>query len=231
MKPFLLLTMLLTTSAFAASSDDRRSVQVSGEGIVKVEPDQVKLQFGIESNNRDLVKAKDDNTTRTKKLLDALKKFNIPSQDIQTGLVQINPRYDYVNNRQTLAGYVAMKQISVTIKDVNNYGKILNAVLEAGADHVSGIQFDTSKSEELKKEARKRAVADAKSKAEMLAGELNQKIGPPLNIQEGETPTAIPFHRGGMMAQAMEAKSSPEDVLSPGEITVRASVTVRFQLQ
>lgn len=230
MKRFSLCILFLAATALAAPNDERRSIQVSGEGTVKVVPDEVKLQFGIESNNRSLVQAKDDNTARSKKVIDALKKFNVSSKDIQTGFVQISPRYDYVNGRQSFAGYTANKQIAVTLKDIDNYGKILNAVVDAGADHVSGVQFDTSKTDELKKEARKRAIADAKAKAEMLAGELNQKIGPPLFIQEGDVPVAFPNVPGGAM-RAMEAKASPEDTLSPGEITIRASVTVRFQLQ
>jgi uncharacterized protein YggE len=222
---FLLSAPLLS----AAAAEEPRSVQVNGEGVVKVEPDQVKLQFGIESNDRVLVKAKDDNTARTKKLLDTLKALGVASKDIQTGFVQINPRYEYANNRQVLVGYTAMKQLSVTLKDLQNYGKVLNGVIEAGADHVNGVQFESSKADELKDEARKRAVADAKRKAQLLAGELNQKVGVPLSIQESEAPVYQPVFRGAMAMKAMDA--SPEDTLSPGEITVRSAVTVRFQLQ
>jgi uncharacterized protein YggE len=228
MKRLLLLALLFSLPAFGA--EEPRSIEVSGEGVVKAEPDQVTLQFGIESNDRDIVKAKDDNAQKTKKLLDALKKFNIPSKDIQTGYIQINPRYDYTNGRQVFNGYVAMKQLSVTLRDLNEYGKVLNAVIEAGVDHVNGLQFEHSKANELKMEARKRAVADAKTKAELLAGELKQKVGQPLLIQESDVPTAVPMFRGDFRAMAMKGAAA-EDTISPGETTVRATVVVRFQLQ
>lgn len=80
-------------------------------------------------------------------------------------------------------------------------------------------------------EARKRAVADAKARAELLAGELKQKVGRPLLIEEGSAPVFQPMVRG-FAAMAMDRKAaSPEDVVSPGETTISATVTVRFELQ
>jgi uncharacterized protein YggE len=227
MKRISFLLLLLAAPAFC---EEPRSIQVDGQGIVKAEPDQVTLQFGIESNDRDLVKAKDDNTQKTKQLLDALKKFDIPSKDIQTGSVQINPAYDWINGKQTLRGYTAMKQISITLKDLNTYGKVLNAAVDAGVVHVNGLVFGNSKEDELKMEARKRAVADAKARAELLAGELKQKVGRPLMIQETSVPIYQPMVRGFAM-MASDKRVSPEDTVSPGETTVSATVTVRFELQ
>jgi len=226
MKRYLLLLALLAAPTFAA---EPRSIQVAGEGTVKAEPDQVKLNFGIESTDRSLVKAKDDNAQKTKQFLGALKKFDIPAKDIQTGYIQISPRYDYNNGKQVFNGYVAMKSLSVTLRELNEYGKILNAVIEAGVDHVNGLQFEHSKQDELMMEARKRAIANAKSKAEILAAELKQKVGQPLEIIEGGmTPPAMPMYR--MQAMSMK-ESAVNDVLSPGENSITTSVTVRFELQ
>jgi uncharacterized protein YggE len=96
---------------------------------------------------------------------------------------------------------------------------------------VSGLTFDNSKTDDLKMEARKRAVADAKTKADVLAAELHQKVGAPLFIQEGAAPSQPPVFRGAMMMRAMAKDAAVEDSVSPGENTIRATVTVRFQLQ
>ncbi len=230
MKKLVALTLLLAAPAFSAEAP--RSIQVTGEGLVRTEPDLVKLNFGIESNDRDLNKAKEDNAQKTKKLMDALKKFNVPSKDIQTGYIQINPNYDWNGGKRSFRGYTAMKSLSITLRDVNEYGKILNAVIDAGVDHVNGLQFEHSKAEELKMEARKRAVANAKARAELLASELKQKIGLPLEIIEGEIPVIRPMFRAMAANDAMMMKGgAAEDSIAPGETTISATVTVRFQLQ
>lgn len=205
-------------------------VQVTGEGDVSVQPDQVVVGFGIDTAAPQLAAARDENATRTQNLLNQLKKLGVDSKDIRTNFLQIGPRYDYINGKRKFVEYTAHKSFTVTINDVAGYGKILQAALDAGVEQVSGVQFKTSKEKELEEEARKRAIADARRKADTLAGAAGRKVGPVLLIEENAVGgVAVPMY--AMVRQKSMMADAPEDQLAPGEITVRANVNVRFTLQ
>jgi hypothetical protein len=136
-------------------------------------------------------------------------------------VIDVNPSY--------FVSYVAVSQAwTGKEKQAGPGAKVLNAVVDAGVTQMSGGQFSSSKEKELRAEARKRAIQNAKEKATAMAAELNQKIGLPLQIEEagGQGPV-MP-----MQALAWRAKSvSAEDSISPGEMTIQSNVMVRFELQ
>jgi len=224
--------LLSLTPARAEAKSSEKIIQVIGEGKVQIEPDEVVLRFGIETANKNLRAAKDENVIRTKRLLQSLKKHKIPDKKIKTSRIQINPRYRYDRGKRNFQEYSVRKDWTVTLTDLSKYGKVLNTVLEAGVEYVSGGQFQSSKSEDLKKQARKKAVYNAKKKAQEMAGYLGKSIGEPVYIEEIHSQT--PIYRPYAAAAALEARSPgsvQEDVLSPGEITVKASVKVHFELK
>jgi len=180
---FLILTGILSPAVWAAASP-KRSIDVVGEGEVKTKPDQVVLRFGIEISNPKLIAAKNENVRRTKSLLSSLKKAGIKEEKIQTTQIQIHPQYKYDRGERKFIGYKVRKDFTIEMSDIKGYGKVLNVALNAGVEHVSGVQFKTSKLETLKEKAREHAAKDAKKKAAILAGNFNQKIGKPIRIQD-----------------------------------------------
>lgn len=208
-----------------------RSIRVTGEGEIKVTPDQAVFRFGVQTENIKLEEAKNENSRKTKKLLKALQKLGVKQKNIQTARIQINPVYRYDRGKRIFTHYAARKDFTITVNDLDNYGKILNAAVAAGVENVSGIQFQSSRLEDLKAEARKKAARNAKQKAADLAAVFGQKIGEPLSIQENvQFERPVPVIRGMEMA-ARRAPAPPEDQIAPGEMTVRATLAVEFELK
>ncbi|MDR9457484.1 MAG: SIMPL domain-containing protein [Salegentibacter sp.] len=226
MKKLLLLTaILLSVGAFAQEDKMNQGIFVSGEGIVKVVPDQVVIKSQIEHEgvNANTVKKENDQTADA--ILKYLKSQDIPEKNIQTDYVNLNKRYNYNDKSYT---YVARQAISITLEDLDKYEEIISGLLENGLNGISGIQFKSSEVEIHKTEARKRAVLAAKRKAEEFAGPLNQEVGKAITISESSGNNFQPVYR--MADMKMSEESGSQETLSPGEMEIRVKVNVGFQL-
>src|SRR3954462_15830904 len=176
--------LLLSTPAFAAEVVPPREISVTGDAEVKVAPDQVILTLAVETNDKDLLVAKSQNDARVKKVLAITQDFKIDAKHVQTDVITIEPRFAE-NNRTTLLGYWVRKQIVICLKDVPRFEELLTAVLKAGTNYVPGVEFQNTEMRKYRDQARQMAIRAAKEKATALAGELGQKIGKPLSINEG----------------------------------------------
>lgn len=230
----LIMTGLLTSASAADTKPSERFIQVMGEGEVKVEPDEVTLGFQIETFGRDLKEVQAENAQRTASVMETLKKFNVPPKDIQTSHAQISPRYDFNNGKRKFREYYSIKSFTLKLRDLSNYGAVLNALMDSGVENVGGVVFGSSKEKQLQLEARRKAAQDAKIKAEALASELGVKVGKPLSISEntfGGPPMPMFRAKAANMAMMAEAAPMPEDSLAGGEMEIKTQVTIQFELQ
>src|SRR5262249_21296435 len=138
-------------------------------------------------------------------------------KDIQTTNISVNPRYSQPpaprpNQVQTnefvprIVGYEVNNQVEITARDIGKLGVLLDAVVQAGANQMHNIRFRIDEPEKLMDQARRQAMADARRRAEQLAGEAGVVVGSPLSIQEsGALPPPSPrpmFGRSMMLAEA-----------------------------
>lgn len=219
---------VFSLSLASAAEREPRYVEVTGEGEASGAPDRVRVDLGLESFAKSVKDAQQANARQTRDLLDALKSLKIEPKDVRTNAVQVEPRYEYEGGKRRLIDYAARKNFTVLIRDISRYGLIVDAALEAGVKQVGGARFETSEAESLEEEARKRAAADARRKAEVLAAALGETAGRPLSIVEAGPAGPVPL--GGPALRAAAAESVP-DQLAPGELTFHATVQVRFELE
>ena len=213
----------------AAADDPAPYVETTGVGEIMVRPDRVTMTFGVESESRQLDEARNENAKKVRAVLAALKKAGVRDNKIQTRMVQIAPRYRYDKGRRTFEAYTASQSFDVTMDDVEAYGRVFQAALDAGADQAGGIRFDASRREALEAEARARAATNARDKAKDYAEALGKTVGAPLILRE--TAEGVPEPFMPMAAQTFRAADKVESTVAPGEITIRASVTARFALR
>ncbi len=223
----------------AESNEDPGLITVTGDAEVRVIPDEVLLTLGIETWNSDLGRAKQQNDSRTRQVLATAQRFGVESRHIQTDHISIQPVYeDY--NQLDLEGYYVRKTIVITLKDLSKFEDLLAAEIEAGANHVHGIQFRTTELRQHRDKARSLAVQAAKEKAMAMAGELHQTIGQPRSLHENQVGWWSGYnswwgHRGGMMTQnviqEVNGVTFSEETIAPGQITVRAQVSASFELK
>lgn len=207
-------------------------VSVSGVGEVRVPPTEVVVNLGVETRGNTLNAARNETDKRAAAIIRYLKKQGVDAKDIQTSYVTLQPMYGGREYTRTVTnGYMAQKNMTVTIKRLNKFDEILSGIYEAGANHVHGIQFQVSDLDRLMAEARKKAVADATQKATALTSELNAKVGRVYAIQEGGSSGGHrPMYKAAMMeSAAYDAVAGP--TIAGGEVVVTANVDVSFVIE
>jgi uncharacterized protein YggE len=231
----LLLVLTPVAGAFADDDDDDRplrTIVVSGIGEVQASPDTARINAGVVTEAEDAKTALSANTAAMSTLFKALKSMGIAPNDMQTSNFSIAPRYAPYNRQQPvkekrIIGYRVSNSVAVRVRDLSSLGQMLDSLAGAGANKINGITFYVDKADSLMDDARRKAVADARQKAELYAAEAGVKLKRVLNIREGGArPGPRPVFR--TMAAPDRAASVP---VATGEQTIRASVSVTYGLK
>ena len=203
-------------------------ITVSGEGKIKIVPDQGIISLGVENTGKEAAEVKKANDVIIDKILKFIKSNNIPSADFQTTNVSLNKNYDYEKKKYN---YVASQTITVTLKDLTKYNEFMMGITETGVTNIHGVEFKSSKMETYEAEARKKAILNAKQKALDYVSVLNQKIGMVLIISDNSQPHhPQPKFKGAMMSMHAD-ESAPKEILTIWEIEINANVQVTFVLE
>jgi uncharacterized protein YggE len=199
-------------------------VTVTGEGQVNVTPDLAVIRAGITTRAKAAREASEANAKAMTPVMATLKEAGIAEQDIQTSRLSLQPfREARPNELDRLAGFQASNQLTIKVRDLNKISDIIDRMVSAGANDVSGVNFVVSTPSKALDQAREQAVADARRKAEIYARAANVRLGAAVSI--AEEGSAAP---GPIMAQRMSAAAATP--ISIGEETQRVSVTVSFEL-
>jgi uncharacterized protein YggE len=226
MKKILFVALLLSTVlTFGQQQPPQQSlVNVTGTGTVHIVPDKVLIKARVEHSGKSAAEVKAQNDKVVNGIIKYLKSKGIEAKNFQTEYLNLNKDYNY-NTKETF--YSANQAISIQLNDLKRYEEIMSGLLETGLNRIDGIEFQTSKREELESEARKLAVLNAREKASEYAQALGQSIGQAHSISEVETGNFPPMYR------AMEMKSADSEekqTIAPGEMEITSKVNVGFIL-
>ncbi len=210
-------TALLPLSAHAAD----KLVTVTGEATVSIAPDMAVIRIGVTTQGKTAREASEANGNQMTAVLAAIKDAGIATKDVQTSRLSLQPQYDPNKGTARLLGFRVTNQVTVKIRDTDKLPAVLDRAISAGANEMSGIEFVVSEQSRLLDEARTEAVADARRKAELYAKAAGAKVGAVIVIsEEGSAPPP-------RVMQALRAGAAP---VAPGEQTLRAVVTVSYEL-
>lgn len=226
------LLILITFFTIMSQAQENKSqvpqVTVSGEGKVKVTPDQAFITVSIDTKGTKAIDVKKENDIAVEKVLQFIKKMKLPKEDVITERVALNPNYDYEKKKHN---YMANQTIIIKLKDLSKYDELSEGLIDNGVNRIDNVEFKSSKLEALQSEARKLAMKDAKLKAEDYVSVLGQKIGKALLISDNsQAYYPQPMYKGNMMAMDASAGGEPRQTLAIGEIEITANVTVSFTL-
>lgn len=196
-------------------------VTVTGEATIAVAPDTATMRIGVSSQEKTAREASEANAKQMTSVLAAIKSAGIADRDVQTSRLSLQPQYDPNKGTPHLTGFQATNQVTVRIRDIDRLPTVLDRAIAAGANEMSGIEFTVSEQSKLLDQARADAIADARRKAELYATAAGAKLGHVVSIaEEGPAPPPRPM-------QTMRAGAVP---IAPGEQTLRAIITVSYEL-
>ncbi len=216
------------------------TISVNGNGKISSVPDQALINVGVATQAPTAQQALAANSEAMERLQALLKERGVAAKDVQTTQIQVHPQYNQqrpqppgqpqVEFVPRIVGYRVDNTVQVTSRQIDKLGALLDALVQAGANQIHGIQFRMGEPEKLLDEARKRAMADAKRKAEMLAGEAGVVLGSPVSIQEegaGSIPPPRPY--GARMMGMMAAESAVP--VAAGEQELSVTVQVIYEMK
>ena len=251
MKSILLTTVIIVLAMCSIQAqqtqlfDDRPKITVNGEAVVKVQPDQIIITLGIETWDKNIMAAKQENNDILKKAVVVIKESGIPDKDIQTDYLSIEPRYGDNYEKRNFIGYFVRNTFVVTLAEPDKVEDLVTGVLQSGVNYIHSINFQTTEFKKYREQARELALNTAKEKAEKMAGSLGQLVGDPVQISEGYGGSNWYYsswngwgygNRSNYMSQnVMQNIESGTDEISEtialGKISIKANVNVVFELK
>lgn len=163
-----------------------RTITVVGEGQVSIKPDTAHATIGVEVIKPTVKEASAENKKVIATVLDALKKQGIVEKDIQTsGFSIFAERFgqDGSGNADQVRYHVS-NNVMVVIRNLDKVGDVLDAAIEAGANNIYGVDFSLEDTSKIQSDARAKAIADAKAKAEDLGKLSGVTIGDVVSVSE-----------------------------------------------
>ena len=163
MKNLFLVLTLITTMVQAQDVKQIPQISVSGEAKIKVTPDEAIITVAVENTGKEAAEVKKKNDETVDKVLKIIKQSGIATADFQTQRVNLYKNYDYNAKKHN---YVANQTISIHLKDLSKYDKLMMDLVDSGINNIQGVDFKSSKIKDIERQARKNAMIDAKQKAE-----------------------------------------------------------------
>lgn len=223
---FSLLVCLVLANLFseAVMADAAQGIHVTGRAEISVEPDMARMTLQVSAQAQEALEVKKQIDEVTRSVLALTDKYKIARRDVTAAVVNLSPNYQYENNRRTVDGMQGSRTISVTLRELENYGDFMNAALSSGINSISGVSLDTSKRAQLEDEALDLAIANALERAAHVAKRFDVVLGPVSNVhvQAGHVEPR-------MMAMSRSADASGGD-FSGGEIDIRRDVQATFEI-
>jgi uncharacterized protein YggE len=202
-----------------------RQVSVLGHGEVKARPDTATIQIGIDTEAANAKDALAQNNTQAQALQQKLAELKIDTKDIQTSNFSISPTYG--NDGRQVTGYRVSNIVTVTIRNLDSAGTLLDQVVQAGANNIYGISFSVADTQKLMEQARQAAMADAKVRATQLATAGGASVGDVLIISENVSAPPVPMP----MLDRAAAQGAPSVPVQAGEQSISIDVQATFALR
>ena len=211
----------------------QNSISVSGTGDAYGTPDVADLQLGIDVKAGDAGQAIKQANDIMNAVRDAVKGKGVDEKDMQT--INFNVYPEDVTDKTTgqptgQRVYHVQNFLNVKVKDITRIGDVIDAGLGAGATNVSGLSFSVQDTSKLEAEARNRAIADAKARAQQLADGLGVKLGAPIIVTEGIVSPPPPYSAFST-ADGKSTASDGTTSVNPGQLQITVQVNISFAIQ
>jgi len=237
---FLLFTALNAFKDWQTPNPAVDTISISGTGEALVAPDIATFSFGVSADASKVADAQASVTAKTNAIFAALKKLGILDADIQTSDYSVYPKYTYTSTicqangicppqKQIPDGYTVSNSVTVKVRKVDNAGSALAAVGDNGGTNISGLSLTLDDPNAPQAAARAKAIADAKSKAQVLAKDLGVSLGQVVSFNdESNSGQPGPIY---MRAMAVDSAGSVPPTIATGQNKVTDNVTITYEIR
>ncbi|MEZ0392809.1 MAG: SIMPL domain-containing protein [Pseudobdellovibrionaceae bacterium] len=233
-----ILTLALGLPFFPQFSLAYDFVQVSGEGEIKAKPDFILVNATVYSRAQTAKEAQKINTKEMARIDKLLKQdFKVEAKDIQTSSFQVQPQYEYGKDKPIYKGINVQHALRIKFRKVDEVGNLLDRLVEVQNQEGFGVRVDelvfgTDQSKAYEVQALELAMNEAKARAQVLAKASGRTLSTVRKVSDSQISEIQirPMRSMGKMAMDMASETAPTQV-SPGEISVRAQVSVEYEIK
>ncbi len=214
------------SAADGIPADTPHTISVTGSGTAYSAPDTATAQVGVQTRDADPAAAVSANTEKMTSIIAALKAQGIEEKDIQTTNFSVSAQQEYDPQGQPTGKitFIVENMVSITVRDISKVGAVLSAVVDAGANNIYGVSFSSADQTGLEAQARDKAMADARARADQLAKAAGVSIDTVLSISESINNGPIPY----MYASRDVAQAGAPVPVQGGQIQVGIQVQVVY---
>jgi hypothetical protein len=249
----LAVNAIMASKYIGRESANQATISVAGTGDVSIKPDLAAMDFSVVSEAKTVADATADNNAKMNAIIDVAKSLGVDQKDLQTAGYSVNPRYDYVrqevsapssvpggaatsdliypSGKRILSGYDVTQTLTVKMRGemMNKIGQIIEEATAAGANQVGDLQFTVDDPDAVQAQAREIAIKDAKSKAEILAKQLNVKLVRITGYSDGGGYYPIAYAGKGVAMDTAQGVPAPN--IQTGENKITVSVNINYEIE
>ncbi len=232
--------VFLASGAFALELDKTAApaqLIVRGEAVFTVPADQLHVAIGVVTSAATAEEALEQNSSQMHKVEQALLDAGLLKDEIHTSRFQIQPQWHAgeqklpsPDRQARIVGYTVTNRFQVKTAKLDRAGKIIELSTMAGANLVDAIYFDLANPRQYRTRAIAEAYAHARADAEAAATASSVKLGPILSLQLDDASVAPVRVAGTFRAESAMLAAGAAPVINPADVTVRATVSVVFQI-
>lgn len=209
-----------------------QTISISGEGKAYAKPDIAIVDFGVNTQGQKSQDVLDKNNKTMNDIISAIKGQGVDEKDIQTSGYNLSPLYSYSRDGQRVFnGYSLDQQITVKIRNFDKIGDILAAAGESGANTIGSLQFTIENPETVRADARAKAIAQAKDKAQTMVNQAGLHIVKLENISEGYGSVPAPVYGMGMANSMKDISSVVAPSIQSGQMEIDITVNLTYQVK
>ena len=203
-------------------------ITVTGSGQVYVVPDMGYIDIGVRSQGATVIEAIAINNEQANAIQAALVEQGVEVEDIQTSNFNVYQQTDYDYQGSPTSTYYSVENtVYVTVHQLENLGKVLDAAARSGANNIYGVNFDVQDKSEAQSTARKLAIQSAQAQARELAQAAGIELGDLISIISPSISTT-PFYEYGMGGGGGMMETVP---ISSGQMPINAQVELTFAIK
>ncbi len=226
----LLVAILLSACAAGApaAQPQTRTMSVNGQAQVYATPDISYISIGVHSEDANAATAVANNNAEAQRVMDALKAKGVDAKDLRTNNFSIYPQDQFDKDGvKTGTHFIVDNTVYVTLRDISKIGDVLGAAVDAGANNISGIQFDVADKTSLLAGARDKAIENARTQAADLAKAAGVTLGSiqTLNFYDN---VPVPMLDSKVAAAGVGGGTPP---ISAGQLAFSVNVTITYEIK
>lgn len=233
---FLVVAMcVFTSTAFASTKAVDESISVTGSASRVVAPDIATISMGVEKTGITAIKARNAATDSVNRMIRKLRFLGVSDSNIKTLNYYVRANYVTVNKKSKISNYTFQYTVNVEVNEVDDIGKIIDAMYESGANNMNSVQFDLKNREIIERRLLASAVKNAQQKAEIVAVAGGRTLGALQSASINDVGGAAYENRNAVaMYMAKSADATPlqgnTNIMS-GDLTVKVKVYAKFSLK